>query len=163
VERAVAGDAGIIDQDLHRAEVGFNPGDACLTGVEIGYIDLVDGDTGRFFEFIGCLVVTAIDGRQPLYPLSFSCSETIPPIPRVPPVTIATLDISLSCFSSSAASILVSGVIPAGFLGAHSPAGSCREYTPIASVALYAHGDAHAAADAERGEAFLGVPLLHFV
>jgi hypothetical protein len=32
-----------------RAEIGFNPGDACLTGVEIGYIDLVDGDTGRLF------------------------------------------------------------------------------------------------------------------
>ena len=64
MERAVAGDAGIIDQDLHRAEIGFNPGDACLTGVEIGYIDLVDGDAGRFFEFLGCLVVTAIDGRN---------------------------------------------------------------------------------------------------
>src|SRR6516162_10879166 len=29
--------------------------------------------------------------------------------------------------------------------------------------ALDAHGDAHAAADAQRGEAFLGVALLHFV
>src|ERR1035438_5806321 len=30
-------------------------------------------------------------------------------------------------------------------------------------AALHAHGDAHAAADAKRGEALLGIPLLHFV
>src|ERR1700688_659824 len=30
-------------------------------------------------------------------------------------------------------------------------------------LALHAHGDAHAAADAERGEALFGVALLHFV
>src|SRR6267154_3623022 len=32
-----------------------------------------------------------------------------------------------------------------------------------ALVALHAHGDAHAAADAERGQALLGVALLHLV
>src|SRR5262252_4144537 len=32
-----------------------------------------------------------------------------------------------------------------------------------ASAALYAHRNAHAAANAQRGEAFLGVTLLHFV
>src|SRR3546814_2609744 len=31
------------------------------------------------------------------------------------------------------------------------------------SVALDAHGDAHAAADAQGGEAFLGVAALHFI
>src|SRR5882672_7706658 len=33
----------------------------------------------------------------------------------------------------------------------------------FASVARNAHGDAHAAADAQRGEALLGVALLHLV
>src|ERR1700724_3609454 len=31
------------------------------------------------------------------------------------------------------------------------------------SVASYAHGDPHAAADAERGKALLGIALLHLV
>ena len=31
------------------------------------------------------------------------------------------------------------------------------------SLTLHAHGNAHAAADAQRGEAFLGIALLHFV
>src|SRR6478672_11044257 len=40
-------------------------------------------------------------------------------------------------------------------------AGPITQKIDIGLLSLHAHGDAHAAADAERGETFLGVPLLH--
>src|ERR1700744_6521287 len=40
---------------------------------------------------------------------------------------------------------------------------SLHSLATLPLVAREAHGDAHAAADAERGEALLGIALLHFV
>src|SRR3954467_12447899 len=38
-----------------------------------------------------------------------------------------------------------------------------RAFSSVYSVACDAHGDSHAAADAQSGEALLGIALLHFV
>src|SRR5882724_10969691 len=70
--------------------------------------------------------------------------EIASPMPRVPPVTTATLAIS-----SSRLRFLFS---------CFSPSFSARRYSPFDT-----HGDAHAAADAERCQAFLGVAPGHFM
>ena len=82
-------------------------------------------------------------------------------MPRVPPVTTATLDIIPS--------------YPDRFmLYSPAPESRCRSRTasgrprlvpvgtgPAAGLALNRQGDAHAAADAQRGETFLRAALLH--
>src|SRR6185312_12703974 len=67
-------------------------------------------------------------------------------MPRVPPVTIATLAIPTSLFCRRVPGRLARA---AGFR--------------IRSTALDAHGDAHAATDAERRQPLLGVALAHLV
>src|SRR4051812_5643120 len=97
-------------------------------------------------------------------------------MPRVPPVTTATRAIW-----SSPLLFVMAGLVPAiHVLGFHqlkdvdarlkgrsrpSSTGYGRHDDVIGSnsgrSALHAHRDAHAAADAERGEALLGIALLH--
>src|ERR1700688_795883 len=67
------------------------------------------------------------------------------PIPRVPPVTNATRGMKPSLVYSS------------------SPRARKEVFCFSCRLPFHAHGDAHAAADAQRGETLLGVALLHFV
>jgi len=46
VEQAVLGDAGVVDEDLDRAEVFLDRGDASGAGVVVGNVELVDVDAG---------------------------------------------------------------------------------------------------------------------
>ena len=46
VEHAVAGDAGIVDQHLDRAEVGLDLLDAGGAGIVVGDVPFVDRDAG---------------------------------------------------------------------------------------------------------------------
>jgi hypothetical protein len=90
-----------------------------------------------------------------VYPsASFSAFEIAAPIPRDPPVTIATLLMLL--VSSGCRCPVLSGIIW-GFEAARGSPALISER----SVALDAERHAHAAADAQRREALLGVPALH--
>lgn len=89
---AVTGNAGVVDQDFDWAQVLFDLTDSSLTGIEIGNVDFVYRDTGFILEFFRSFVVSAVYGGD-CVALSFNWDATIPPIPRVPPVTTATLDI----------------------------------------------------------------------
>ena len=130
VEHAVAGDAGIVDEHVDRPEIGLDLLDAGGAGGGVGHVPLVGGDAGLGLELRRGLVVAGIGrgnrvaGR--LQPLAIAA-----PMPRVPPVTMATFAMPLPPLDSCCCALSVS--------------------------ALDAHGDAHAAADAERGEALLRV------
>src|SRR6478752_999112 len=83
------------------------------------------------------------------------------PIPRVPPVTRATLPISRSSLWALLRrfAFFKSKIGPA----ADEPArGLCTPYKRDL-ITLHAHGDAHATTDAERGKPLLGVALLHLM
>src|ERR1700693_3721109 len=71
-------------------------------------------------------------------------------MPRVPPVTIATR-------------AMPSSLLNDGKLKGRSTKSVPPSALSSASLSLYAHRDAHAAADAQRGEALLEVALLHLV
>ena len=58
----VAGDAGIVDQHIDRAEFGLDLLDAGDAGLEGGDIPFVDGDTGLGPEFLRRFVVAAVIG-----------------------------------------------------------------------------------------------------
>src|SRR4051794_16939317 len=75
------------------------------------------------------------------------------PMPRVPPVTNATRAIISSRYHRYGRRL------PAIFLVITNAAE--RRELPVS--ALEAHRDAHAAADAQRGQALLRIALLHFV
>src|SRR6185503_11883439 len=45
LHRRIASNAGIVDQHVDRAEVGFHLPDSVLAGVEVGDVPLVDGDS----------------------------------------------------------------------------------------------------------------------
>jgi hypothetical protein len=62
VEHRVAGDAGVIDQDVDRAEIGLDLLQAGRAGVERGDIPFVDGDAGLAFELLCRLVIAAVIG-----------------------------------------------------------------------------------------------------
>ncbi len=55
----VAGDAGIVDQDLDRAEILLNLGDDRLAGRKVADVELVDRDAGLGLELLRGLVVAA--------------------------------------------------------------------------------------------------------
>src|SRR5271169_2680505 len=108
------------------------------------------------------------------------------PMPRVPPVSTATraIDSSLKSSAVVAAGAMFRQIVASAKANHCCTAMTSIEMTSIKSLptkkrrqppppavdleilllaALHAHGDAHAAADAQRGEAFLGVALRHFV
>src|SRR5690606_39292786 len=62
LHRAVAGDAGIVDQDVHRPELGLDPRDAIDAGVEIGDVPLVGGDAGPLGEGARPVIIAGIIG-----------------------------------------------------------------------------------------------------
>src|SRR3974377_2355548 len=78
------------------------------------------------------------------------------PMPRVPPVTKATLPMCLPPFRRSSGSLRPQ-------IEWAPPANRRCSSNHLALVALHAHGDAHAATDAERGKTLLGVALLHLM
>src|SRR3546814_10105183 len=41
---AVAGDAGVVDQHIDRAEIVDDPGDAALTGLMVGHVPFIGGN-----------------------------------------------------------------------------------------------------------------------
>src|SRR5690606_26286208 len=85
-----------------------------------------------------------------LYPASCRPLETSAPMPRVPPVTTATLVMS-SSRSDGRAPFYASEFTP------------LRSAAKAASSALDAHGNSHAAADAERDQSPAGVAAPHLV
>src|SRR5579859_5228933 len=81
------------------------------------------------------------------------------PMPRVPPVTIATRPdiVVLPDFPSRL--VVRVAAVPGDSVPPFRVAGT----SDAASVAGDAHGDAHAAADAQGRQPLLGITLLHFV
>ena len=64
VHGAVAGDAGVVDQDVDGAEVGFDLRHAIPDRLEIADVELVDPDAGAVGKFLRPLVVAAIIRRH---------------------------------------------------------------------------------------------------
>ena len=96
MEHAVAGDAGIVDEDVDGAELGLDRLDARLAGGGVGDVELVDRDAGLGLELLRRLVVAAIIRGDLCSPPPSSAFEIAAPMPRVPPVTNATRAISFS-------------------------------------------------------------------
>jgi hypothetical protein len=88
---ASRGDASIIHHDLHGAQLLFNLGNAVGAGFFIANIPFEGLDAGQFGEGLGTLFIAGIIGS---HGEAAACRhvEMEAPIPRVPPVTIATLD-----------------------------------------------------------------------
>src|SRR4051812_34593021 len=62
MQHAVAGDAGVVDDDLDRTQFRFDLGKTFLAGFEVADIPLESGDAGTLGEFAGLLVVAGVDG-----------------------------------------------------------------------------------------------------
>src|SRR5690606_23706575 len=62
VHGAVAGDAGVVHQDVDRPEVGDDLRHARGALVEVGNVELVSCDAGRLVELPGGLVVACVGG-----------------------------------------------------------------------------------------------------
>ena len=60
VEHGVAGDAGIVDQHVDRAEIGLDLADAGGAGIVVGDRPFVDRDAGLRLEFLRRLVIAGI-------------------------------------------------------------------------------------------------------
>ncbi len=50
VEHGIAGDAGIVDEDLDRAEIGLDLGNTLAAGIIVGHVPFVDRDAGIHLE-----------------------------------------------------------------------------------------------------------------
>ena len=99
LHRRVAGDAGIVDQHVDRAaERRLDRLDALGAGVEIGDVEFEDRDAGLGREFLRRLVVAAVIGGD-LVAGVLQRDRDRAPMPRVPPVTTATLAIVSSLCS----------------------------------------------------------------
>jgi hypothetical protein len=64
VEGAVLGDAGVVDQHVDRADIGFDLLDAGRAGVKRADVPFVDGDAGLRFEFFGGGVIAGVARRN---------------------------------------------------------------------------------------------------
>ena len=62
VERAVAGDAGIVHQDVDGTELGLDGLDAGLAGSKIADVELEDGNAGLGLELLGAVVGRLVEG-----------------------------------------------------------------------------------------------------
>src|SRR5690606_25319469 len=60
VHGGVAGDTGIVDQDIDRPQVGLDPLHAFAAGLEIAHIPPIGGDAGTRREFLRPLFVPGI-------------------------------------------------------------------------------------------------------
>jgi len=65
VECAIFGDAGIVDEHVDRAEVGFDLLDAVGAGLERTHVPFVDGDAGFRLEFVRRGIIACIAGGEP--------------------------------------------------------------------------------------------------
>ncbi|MNT53323.1 hypothetical protein D3C72_1904070 [compost metagenome] len=66
VEHGVARDAGIVDQDLDRAEFGLDLGDPLGAGLVVGDVPLEGVDARLRLEGLGLLVIAGIVRRHPI-------------------------------------------------------------------------------------------------
>jgi len=62
VERAVLRDAGIVDEDFDRPEIGLDLFDAGRAGVERTDIPLVDGNASLSLEFLRRRIIAGVTG-----------------------------------------------------------------------------------------------------
>jgi hypothetical protein len=62
VECAIPGDAGIVDEHIDRAEVGFDFLDTSGAGIERTHVPFINGDAGLVLEFVRRRVVAGIIG-----------------------------------------------------------------------------------------------------
>ena len=62
MEGAVAGDAGVVHQDVDGADLGLDGLDAGLAGGVVADVELEDRDAGLGLEGVGGLVVAAVIG-----------------------------------------------------------------------------------------------------
>jgi hypothetical protein len=60
MERCISGDAGICNDYIDRAKVGFNFCDACFAFVIIGNIPFIGFDAGAFGKFGGSFIVAGV-------------------------------------------------------------------------------------------------------
>ena len=154
VERRVAGDAGIVDQHLDRPEIGLDLLQARRRRRRRTNVPFVDRDAGLGLEFLRRLIVAAVIGGNlvagRLQRLRDRRADTAraarhhryachtPPLSVTPGLEPG--DPVVTCDKTIGSSSAV--MLP-----------SCAAYRS----ALDAQGDAHAAADAKRGQALLGV------
>jgi hypothetical protein len=59
---AVAGDAGIVDHHIDRAELGLDLANALVAGVIVAHIPFIRRDAGALGEGLGLLVIARIVG-----------------------------------------------------------------------------------------------------
>ena len=64
MQQAVAGDAGIVDDDIDRAQLGFDLGEAFLALGEARDVPLVDRDAGLFLELGRRFVIAGVIRRN---------------------------------------------------------------------------------------------------
>ena len=83
MEGGVLGDAGIVDEDVDRAEISLDLLDACSAGLERTDIPFVHGDAGVRLELLGGGVIARVACRdlvarvlQPLADRSPNTSRT---------------------------------------------------------------------------------------
>ncbi len=88
--RAVAGDAGVVDQDLDRRRVRLDLLHRRLARLEIAGVELDGRDPGLFAEASAARVVAERSWRRPCGRPPCSAMLIASPMPRVPPVTRAT-------------------------------------------------------------------------
>ena len=62
VERAILGDAGIVDEHIDRTEVSLDLLDAGGAGIERAHVPFIDGNAGLGLEFVGRRVIAGVAG-----------------------------------------------------------------------------------------------------
>ena len=94
MEHAVAGDAGIVDEHVDRPELGLDLASRpAAEAAGVGNVPFEDRDAGLGLELRRGLVIAVI-GRGDRVAGRLQPFEIAAPMPRVPPVTMATLAIA---------------------------------------------------------------------
>src|SRR5215207_2109550 len=163
VEHRVAGDAGVVDQDIDRAEVRLHLLDAGRAGLVVGDRPLVDRDAGLGLELVRRIVIAGVVRGDRVARRLQRLRD------RGADAARAAGDECDACHVSSLPSCSGSLGSRHWAVGSRAAAYSQRVLTtahcrlPTAALPLDAHGDAHAAADAQRRETLLGVAAAHLV
>jgi hypothetical protein len=89
VQKAIAGNARVVYQNLNGPGIGLNLLHASGAGIKIANIPGIGGNFRLLPEFFGGGLIASKIDRNPM-PACFSAQAMAAPMPRVPPVTNAT-------------------------------------------------------------------------